>query len=237
MSLEERSNTDKWRDSLANQLNSQNASQSLERLALELDEQLGDKLYVANQLRLQQQHTQQRQLAYRGQTNKQFFALGAQLDSDAALEWFTGAHWSASSEPSYSSPPPTQVCRLCKRTRGTNQSTMKEIRENNDNEPIMNNSNENGVDVELAEQNKREKAGLFCTSDFQQPNTRWIRPLVLVLQSICVLITMILIAILLRVRKSRVSVQLVFPLQVSPFKLSRARHSNICSSSVWQVFF
>lgn len=191
VSPEERLATEKWRDQLAEQVNSAsslNSNSTFERLALELDEQLGDKLYVANQLRLQQKqkYYQQNGIIKKLdlQTSKQYFALGSQLDSDAALDWFTGgrASW------------PNQICRLCKRPirihGGGNTTT----------------TNQSSINLEAAaSSNNVLESGAFCTSEFQLPNTGWIRPFVLGLQSICVLITLALIAILLRVRKSRVS--------------------------------
>lgn len=192
VSPEERLATEKWRDQLAEQVNlaSLTTNSSFERLALELDEQLGDKLYVADQLRLQQKqkHYQQHRLKRPNwQTSKQYFALGSQLDSDAALDWFTGGHTSW----------PHQICRLCKRTRLANN-TDRSINSSNINNKNSNDNDKQAVNV--------PEVGTFCTSEFQQPNTSWIRPLVLALQSICVLITLALIAILFRVRKSRVSV-------------------------------
>lgn len=184
-----------------------NKNSTFERLALELDEQLGDKLYVANQLRSQQKqkyHHQQQQRQGRlkrpdWQTSKQYFALGSQLDSDAALDWFTGGRESW----------PQQICRLCKRMHHGNNSSNNNSSSSAISNQSINLASEGGLDGGNEKYNGKQvnalEVGTFCSSEFEQPNTRWIRPLVLVIQSICVLITLALVAILLRVRKSRVS--------------------------------
>lgn len=153
---------------------------------MELDERLGDRDFVGQQLAEQAatsagssqvppeapnegEEDEEAASAGGGPEAGAHFALGAQLDADASLAWFAdepAAGW------------PRQVCRLCAAPRARPEGV-------GGGSHSRTNCSEFGAGAELA-------AG-------------WLRPLVASLQALCALATLALIGILLRVRKSRVS--------------------------------
>jgi len=188
----ERRATDEHRARLTDLLLAKLANTTLspDQLGLQLEGRLADRSFVAAELLRQRQRQRRRhQPAGRQPRAPQYFALGAQFDSDAALEWLSGH--SSSGADSW----PRQLCRACDQPAPT---------------PLGLASQEDHVELNAASNNNNSSQEIpsITTCDERQlwsPNWRWLRPLVLALQLFCVLLTLALIGLIFRVRKSRVS--------------------------------
>lgn len=204
VAVEQRQATELYRDKLAGlavDMAANSTSSALEQLALELDDQLGDRNLVASSLLSQQQRHQFSRDMVPNQTSGgnlvgRYFALGAQLDSDAALDWLTDSIHRNEKPPIW----PDQICRLCRPVSTKRPETigLDEL-----------SSSDNQSTASQQHQYPHEEFSVsssFTCYDFRSTSAfDWIRPLVVTLQSICLLITLLLVAILLRIRKSRVS--------------------------------
>lgn len=203
----------KYREAVSEQLilnQLVNASLSLDQLALDsLDERLGDKRLIGEQLARQQLQwassnaSGPEERAKHDSRQAGQFALGAQLEADIALEWFAQSNASTFEATKW----PAQVCRLC-RPHQSRQPTGNQSVDLS----VATTSASLALDPSIQQASPTEEGAddeIFYCEDFrssgENPLARLVRPTVMTLQATCALLTLVLLAILLRIRKSRVS--------------------------------
>lgn len=150
-----------------------------------------DKRAQQGQQHLHQQH-------HRAQPIKpsNYLAIGYQLETDTSLEWLASSV--ASSPPLQ--PWPRQVCRPCSTGNGSSQAGEQS--------PTNWPSDGNQADEPDCQPVGPEPAGGWAdihTTRQHASRSNWSRPLVGALESLCVLVTLVLLAGLVRVSRSRVS--------------------------------
>lgn len=171
-----------------------NSTLTLDQLSLDtLDKKLSDKRIIASQLMRQRQRFNQSAFG------SQHLALGAQLEADLALEWFAWPN-QVNSLPERSGWP-SQVCRLCSRSRPKDSSVgAKQASSSLSLDPTLQSSEpDEGAD---------QSDDIYCEQFKSFPGNSFayfIRPFVMTVQLLCASLTLALLIILLRVRKSRVS--------------------------------
>lgn len=233
----ERQATSERRDRLIEQLAKAaalNSSHSLDQLSLELDERLADRRFVAERLFPEAAGTNHLADGPTGNRaapmQSRHFALGAQLESDAALQWL--ASDLRAMDPSSLSPFeqarfaagsalekldwPEQVCRLCRpqaaimATEGDPPISGQEAAKTNKSSSLLYSPSASSQADEPFDQSQQLSAAAMLETattcgELPSGSRNWSRPLVLALQSSCVIIALALIGILFRCRKSRVS--------------------------------
>lgn len=196
LSKRDRSAASEQRDKLSELLQT-NSSSALEQLVLELaDERWSDKVFVSQKLAQQQQHQQhfnrstdksarrlhkwqlQQQQPAPAPISLSHFLLGGQLDADAHLAWFVDGGDAKLGAAEW----PAQSCQC------------------NDTDTAMGSVNATRPLCAIRVFDAETVSGLMIVS-----GAAWFRPLVVSLQSFCMLVTLALIGLLFRVRKSRVS--------------------------------
>lgn len=221
-----------------------NSSYSLDQLSLELDERLADRRFVAEHLSGPTGHpggqsspanppdssgSPASSSSEQVMQQSRHFALGAQLESDSALQWLASDFQSDSvapidanlfrtvqsggglTNPASASWPP-QVCRLCKPQLITS-SIVQEPQAETENSKTYNKSSalypSPSSQVGASSDQGWQLPDSAVCSEFPERSRNWARPLVLTLQSSCVIIALALIGILFRCRKSRVSDRII----------------------------
>lgn len=288
MAASERQVTNEHRDHLVDLLAkaaAANNSHSLDQISLEVEERLADRRFVSERLfgangatgasgsttdySGQPKSFQQASSSSvsgagnsgNGGRQMRHFALGAQLESDAALQWLAGdlqqdqvdgslspleqlqqlgmSVVSSSSAAKQAAGWPEQVCRLCRAHHQAGAISAKDLYEHAISDGGQQNSGKANRSSDLYSHSSLSRdapdaagatsataaAAAEQDSKLRQPhldqvmletvttcseladlgNRSWIRPFVLVLQSSCVMITLALIGILFKCRKSRVS--------------------------------
>lgn len=150
-------------------------------------EQLANRAHVLDRLQQQQHSHHARPPVHHppggaGVQQPHWLSLGAQLETDANLEWFSRGLAQLESDGW-----PSQGCQVCQQHQRTGNSPAGS---NNNSTPVEDHYHDTCVEFR----------------PFTGSQLNWIRPLVAAVQSLCLLVTLILIGILLRIRKSRVGV-------------------------------
>lgn len=216
----------KLTEQLAN-FGTQNSSFALDRLGLEADERLGEKSSVWNNfLRAPKGAAQNSTTKTIG-----YFELGARLETDSKLELLVQTlDGQSDDDVAKSSAWPEQTCRICSDRKWATKSDKKEppdsaINDDSDASSPFDPSArlggrpqtttttttatwddglESTANKQLDSSDTGDADDCFDDSSFVS-ELKWIRPAVLSMQSICGLITILLVSALLRLRRSRVS--------------------------------
>lgn len=167
----------------------------IDKLQLALLEQPDSELELATQRLANSRMYARRQQHQQEQTIKpsSYLAFGYQLETDTVLEWLA----SNTASPTPVQAWPRQVCRRCLTGNGSEPESQSGT-----DWPTSN--QEDSVECSLVEPGAPDR----LTTGQQASRSIWSRPLVGALESLCVLVTLVLLAGLFRVSRSRVSLVL-----------------------------